>query len=164
VDEPILELFAELSIGLVGFAGVVSALGRSRLSPSTRLFRISALLINSVTALTFSILPMLLLAHGLSGTSLWMAAIILLGITQLCTMIWSARQVRALTNDEVPSALRIVMFSLIGLAVLYELYGVIIQPSALSAIYVTALAASFTVGLVHFCILVLSIQTSGEGS
>jgi hypothetical protein len=162
--ESTLELFAELAIGLVGFAGVVSALGHSRLSAGTRSFRIGALLINSVTALTFSILPMLLLAHGLSESTLWMIVTILLAFTQASTMVWSALRIRPLTNEEVPNLIRFVMFSLLLLTILYELYGIFFQPQMLSAIYVVALAMSFGVGLFHFCVLVLSIQTSTEST
>ena len=49
-DTGALALFAEISIGLVGFTGVVSALGRSRLPPAIRSFRILALLLYSVVA------------------------------------------------------------------------------------------------------------------
>ena len=162
--ESTLELFAELSIGLLGFAGVVSALGRSRLSAETRTFRIGALLINSVTALIFSILPILISTHGFPENVQWTVATIFLGLAQVSTIAWSTRQVRSLSNTEVPNSLRIVMFSMITLAILYEFYGVVFQVDFLDAIYVVGLAVSFTIGLVHFCILVVSIQTSTEST
>ena len=162
--ESTLELFAELSIALLGFAGVVSALGRSRLSAEVRSFRIGALLINSVTALIFSILPILISAHGFSENVQWTVSTILLGIAQVSTIAWSTRQVRSLSNAEVPNSLRVVMFSLITLAILYEFYGVIFQVDYLAAIYIVGLAVSFIIGLVHFCILIVSIQNSTKNT
>lgn len=79
-------------------------------------------------------------------------------------MIWSGWQIRALSNEEVPNSIRIVMFSLLELTVLYELYGIFFQPQMLSAIYVVALAMSFGAGLFHFCVLLLFIQTSTEST
>ena len=78
MDHSSLELLAELSIGLVGFAGVVSALGRSRLTDATRSFRVQALLVNGVTSLTFSIMPIVLLGYDLNE--------IMSGPSQLC--VW----------------------------------------------------------------------------
>ena len=162
--ESTLELFAELSIGLVGFAGVISVLGRSRLSPETRSFRIGALLLNSVTALVFSILPLLVSAHGLSGDVQWTIATILLVFAQVGTIVWSARRVTSLSSEEVPNLIRTVMFSLMTLTILYEIYGVVFDIASLSAIYVVGVAVSFGIGLFHFCILVLSIQVSTESA
>jgi len=157
-----LELIAEMSIALVGFAGVVSALGRSRLSVATLSFRIRALLFNGVTAVVFSLLPIILAVHGLSETVLWTVAAILLGITQVCTMIWAARRVSTLTDDEVPTAIRRIVFTTMTISVLYLSYGVGIQSEWLSAIYLVGLSASFCVGLLHFCFLVTSIQSSAK--
>ena len=57
MDFGIFELLAELSIGLLGFTGVVSALGRSRLTAEVRAFRVGALVSYSSTSLLGSILP-----------------------------------------------------------------------------------------------------------
>jgi len=159
-----LELLAELSIGLVGFAGVVSALGRSRLSKATLSFRVGALLINSVTALVASIIPLLLAAHGVSVNVLWTIATVFLVLAQIGTITWSARWVSSLSSEEVPNLIRVVMFSLIVLTILYELYGIIFDLPSLSAIYIVGVSVSFGVGLFHFCILVLSINVSTEST
>lgn len=157
-----LELIAEMSIALVGFAGVVSALGRSRMSVATLSFRIHALLLNGVTAVVFSVLPIVLAVHGLSETLLWTVVAILLGITQICTLIWAARRVSTLTDDEVPTVVRHIVFTIMTLVVLYLSYGVGTQSEWLSAIYLVCLSASFCVGLLHFCFLVTSIQSSAK--
>ena len=162
--ESTLELLAEISIGLVGFAGVVSALGRSRLSKATLSFRIGALLINSVTALVFSILPLLLAAHGVSVNVQWTIATALLVLAQTGTITWSARWVSSLSGEEVPNLIRVVMFSLIVLTIMYELYGIFFDPPSLSSIYIVGVSVSFGIGLFHFCILVLSIHVSTEST
>jgi hypothetical protein len=51
------EILAEVSIGLVGFAGVVVALGRSELSSSTQNFHLTMLFANGVAALWGSLSP-----------------------------------------------------------------------------------------------------------
>ena len=137
---------------------------RSRLSTGTRYFRINALLRNSVTALVFSVLPLLVAAHGVSGPLLWTVSLSLLGVAQLATITWSAKQVQPLSFEEVPYLLRAVMFSLVTISILYELYVIVFQPEFLTAIYTVGVAVSFIVGLVHFCLLVVSIQTSAEGA
>ncbi|MFT5012388.1 MAG: hypothetical protein ACJAX5_003106 [Patiriisocius sp.] len=109
------------------------------------------------SALTFSTLAMLLLIDSLSESTLLMIVTILLAFTQACTMIWPGWQIRALSKEEVPNSIRIDMFSLLELAVLYELYGILFQLQMLSAIYVVDPAMSFGVGLFHFCVLVLFI-------
>ena len=164
MGESSLELFAELAIGLIGFAGVVSALGRSRLSVETVSFRFRALLTNGITALVFSILPLVLAAHGVSAKILWTVATVLLGISQICMMIWAARSVQPISQEEIPIALRNTMFTLMAIAVLYEAYGTIFQPDSLSGVYLVGLSASFGLGLFHFCLLVLAVRTTNEST
>jgi len=151
-------LFAELSIGLVGFAGVVSTLSRSNLTSETLAFRIKALLINAVVALAFSILPL-----GLGGFynegEFWLFALTLLICTQVSVMVWSFRQVQPLTYQEVPNHIRMGVFGLMLLAILFQCYGLVFITDYLSAVYLVGVAASFSVGVFHFCVLVVSIRT-----
>ncbi|MCZ6460175.1 MAG: hypothetical protein O6766_12540, partial [Gammaproteobacteria bacterium] len=98
-DTGALELFAEISIGLVGFTGVVSALGRSQLPPAIRSFRILALLLYSVVALGGSLLPIVLLNHGISTMTTWLVSAVSLVVAQIAIMVWAAIAVVPLLRD-----------------------------------------------------------------
>ena len=162
-DTNALELFAEISIGLLGFAGVVAALGRSRLPPSTRRFRVTALLLYSVVALGGSVLPIVLLNHGVSATSVWLSSAITLASAQVAVMAWGVRATRPLVRDDQLSAsLTGVIFTIFISALLYLLYGILVDRTSLAAIYLVALSYSLSLGVFHFVVLVVSIQSGDQ--
>ncbi len=159
-DTTALELFAEISIGLVGFAGVVSALGRSRLPPAIRSFRISALLLYSITALGGSLLPIVLLNHGMSATSVWLSSAVVLVSAQAATMAWAARAIRTRVRDDQLSPR--VVITIFTAAVLYVLYGIFFDRTSLAAIYLVGISFSLGLGVFHFFVLVVSIQSGDQ--
>ncbi len=159
-DTTALELFAEISIGLVGFAGVVSALGRSRLPPAIRSFRISALLLYSVTALGGSLLPIVLLNHGMSATSVWLSSAVVFVSAQSATMAWAARAIRPHVRDDQLSPR--VVIAIFTAAVLYLLYGIFFDRTSLAAIYLVGISFSLGLGVLHFFVLVVSIQSGDQ--
>ena len=75
------EILAEISIGLIGFAGVVVALGRSALSRSTRKFHLIMLFANGAAALWGSLSPTLArLILGLESPYISLACIMYLPV------------------------------------------------------------------------------------
>ena len=162
-DTTALELFAEISIGLLGFAGVVSALGRSRLPPPTRTFRITALLLYSVVALGGPLLPIVLFNHGLSAMSVWLSSAIVLASAQAVVMAWGVRATQQLVRDDQLSAsLAQVVFTIFIAAVLYLLYGIFFDRASLAAIYLVGVSFSLGLGVFHFVVLVVSIQSGDQ--
>lgn len=158
-DTSALELFAEISIGLVGFAGVVSALGHSRLPPAIRSFRISALLLYSVVALGGSLLPIVLLKHEVSTMSAWLFSAVALAAAQVAILVWAAIAVAPLMRDDLlPSLIARVVFTILGAATLYLLYGILFDRSLLAAIYLAGIFVTLGLGVFHFVVLVQSIQ------
>ena len=69
---PILEVFAELAIAIVGFSGVVVALQTRRSSgdPLTRI-KLSVLLGYGTSGILWSMLPQMLLAAEIDETMIW---------------------------------------------------------------------------------------------
>ncbi len=162
-DTTALELFAEISIGLVGFAGVVSALGRSRLPPAIRSFRISALLLYSVVALGGSLLPIVLLNHGISAMSVWLSSAVVLVSAQVAMMAWAVKAIRPLVgDDQLPASLARVIITIFMAAVLYLLYGIFFDRTSLAAIYLVGISFSLGLGVFHFVVLVVSIQSGDQ--
>ena len=158
-----LELLAELSIGLVGFAGVVSALGSSRLTDATRTFRIQALLVNGVTSLTFSILPIILFSYDFNENSVWTISALCLVTTQALILGWSVRRVNPVTQDvQILLVIRMTIALMLLAVIIYLLYGIIMQVNFLASIYLVGVTASFGLGMFHFCVLVISIQSSAN--
>ena len=162
-DTTTLELFAEISIGLVGFAGVVSALGRSRLPAPIRSFRISALLLYSVTALGGSLFPIVLLNYGVKATAAWVASAVALVFAQLAIVAWAARVVPPLVRSRhLPTPLALVISSIYPVATLYLIYGIFWDQQSLFAIYPAVLLCSLSLSVFHFFMLVVSIQTGDQ--
>ncbi len=162
-DTNALELYAEISIGLIGFAGVVAALGRSRLPAPTRRFRISALLLYGVVALAGSLLPIVLLGHGLAVTHAWLASAIALVSAQITLMAWAVRQTRPLLSDGLlaPLLTRTVFAIFLG-ATLYLLYGITFDRTALPGIYLVGLSFTLGLGVFHFVLLVTSVHAADD--
>ena len=159
-DTGALELCAEISIGLVGFTGVVSALGRSRLPPAIRSFRILALLLYSVVALGGSLLPIVLLNHGISTMTTWLVSAVSLVVAQIAIMVWAAIAVAPLLRDGLlPTLVARVVFTIFGLVVLYLLYGIVFDRSSLAGIYLVGVSVSLALGVFHFVVLVQSVRS-----
>ncbi len=159
-DTTTLELFAEISIGLVGFAGVVSALGRSRLPAPIRSFRISALLLYSITTLGGSLLPIVLLNYRIDTTVAWVASATVLAFAQLAILAWAARVIPPLVRSgQLPAPLALTISSTYLVVTLYLLFGIFWDQTSLSAIYLLVLLCSLSFSVFHFFMLVVSIQS-----
>jgi hypothetical protein len=159
VDSTTLELFAELSIGLLGFTGVVSALGRSSLSTEVRTFRISALLRFSSTSLLGAILPIVLASYSLKEGTVWFASSLVLVAAIFSIVFWGfVSNAKLLTSTKLLKVLAFLVASIILTVTAYLLYGLVLRPDNLGSIYLVALSTMFGLGVYHFCMLVASIQ------
>jgi hypothetical protein len=128
VSEPvdILSLFAELTIGVAGFSGIVVVLGRrqsGQLSPLDQ-NRLGNLLKHALAALFWSLFTITLLQTALSAEVLWR------GVSAgwaLAGAIWLARdwsRLRALSETEWVRISRLQLVALDGAAVLVVLLQV----------------------------------------
>jgi hypothetical protein len=158
-----LGLVAELSIGLIGFAGVVATLARSRMPPAVRSFRITALMLNGTTALIGSLVPIVLLNYGITASTTWAASGSIILVWQAAVIAWAGRTLRALFRaGQIPRNLTLFVLSLAALALAYLAYGVLLDHETLPAIYVAVLAFALMLGLFHFLMLVVSVQSADD--
>jgi hypothetical protein len=158
-----LELVAEISIGLIGFAGVVATLARSRMPPAVRSFRITALMLNGATALIGSLLPIVLLNYGIASSTTWVAAGGVVIVWQAAVITWAAGTLRGLFRiGQIPRNLTLVVLSLASLVLAYLVYGTLFDHESLPAIYLAVLAFALVLGLFHFLMLVVSIQAADD--
>ena len=164
-DPGTLETFAELSIGLIGFAGVVSALGKSRLHIETRSFRIKALLLYSVTALLGSLLPIVLLSSELDPPGTWVISSIVFVLVCAGILIWGAYRLRRLAlGGHIPAFMALALWSIGALVVIGLIYALLFATSSLHSVYLFGVAWALGMGVFHFCMLVVSIQLQDENN
>jgi hypothetical protein len=159
VGSPPLELFAELSIGLLGFTGVVSALGKSRLTTELRAFRVSALLRFGSTSLVASILPIVLGSYGLMEQTVWFVSSLVLVSAIAGISVWGfISNSRLLTSTMQLRVLASLVFTIVLGISAYLIYGLIYLPENMASIYLVSLTTMLGLGVYHFCMLVASIQ------
>ena len=158
-----LELLAEISIGLIGFAGVVTALGRSKLTIEIRAFRTRALLMNSALALFGSLLPVILFGTALSESTVWISSSITLAIAMTAALVWAAFSLRHLLDQAgLPAFVTISIITLTFFVLIHLLYSALFASHSLAHIYPVAVFWSLALGTFHFCMLVISIELPGE--
>jgi len=164
-DPGTLETFAELSIGLIGFAGVVSALGKSRLHIETRSFRIMALLLYSVTALLGSVLPIVLFSFELDPPEAWIISSIVFALVYAGIIVWGSFRLRRLAlGGHIPAFMALALWSIGVLVVLSLIYALLFAASSLHSFYLAAVSWALGMGVFHFCMLVVSIQVQDENT
>ena len=164
-DPGTLETFAELSIGLIGFAGVVSALGKSRLHIETRSFRIMALLLYSVTALLGSVLPIVLFSSELDPPETWIISSIVFALVSAGILVWGSLRLRRLAlGGHIPAFMALALWSIGVLVVIGLIYALLFATSSLHSFYLAAVSWALGMGVFHFCMLVVSIQVQDENS
>lgn len=96
-----LSTVAEIALGLAGFTGVLVVLGRQpgRLSPAGA-FRLTVLLIGSLSALFLALIPLALHDSGLSGSVLWRVSSLVMAGSILATGGLLVRPVRRFRRGE----------------------------------------------------------------
>ena len=163
MDFGIFELLAELSIGLLGFTGVVSALGRSRLTAEVRAFRVGALVSYSSTSLLGSILPIVLVNQSLEEKTVWFVSSLIFVAAILGIAVWAfIFKAKLLASTRLLKTLAFLVFSIVIAVSSYLIYGLIFLPDSLGSIYLVALATIFGLGVYHFCMLVSSIKFDAD--
>ena len=88
-----LSTIAQVSMALTGFAGLLTAFRRRQSGWSAiEIFAIRDLLVASVCACLFALLPMPLLESGLSAETVWAICLPILGLSLLLLIAWSQRE------------------------------------------------------------------------
>jgi hypothetical protein len=159
-DISALALIAEISIGLIGFAGIVAVLARSRMPAAVRSFRLTALMMNGAIALFGSLVPIVILKYDVSQASLWVIAAGFVILMQGGVLVWASGVIKGLLRSgQIPQKITYFVLALVGLVWAYLLYGVLFDRETLPAIYLVVLVSSMLVSLFHFVMLVVSVQS-----
>ena len=165
MDLSTLEIFAELSIGIIGFSGVVSALGKSRLQVEERAIRIRALLFYSATSFFGSLLPIIADSFEIDFSTVLRVSTTALVLAISGILIWVARQVRILTPEgKFPIVLSGAIVTLGVLVVILLISGLLFFQTSIYSIYTLGIFWLLAMAVFHFCILVVSIQIPDEGT
>jgi hypothetical protein len=158
------EILAEVSIGLVGFAGVVVALGRSELPSSTQKFHLTMLFANGVAALWGSLSPTIArLVLGEESSYIVLACAMYLPVFAVVN-IYAFRIVfnfyaksRSISLPLVYSVVFICTSSFIYMAA-----AMIAYPAQIAASMYTSISLLLFLGISHFYDLVKAIPWRGR--
>jgi hypothetical protein len=154
-----LNLFAELAIGLLGFSGVVSVLGKSKLPVAVRKFRVVALLMYSTMTCLASILPIVLISYQFELNLIWLISGSVLMVSLLVVPIVTASKFsRILSTDTALRVIRVPVYMLLVIVWAYLGYGLLFDLENLQAIYLVGVSYLLAMAIFHFCMLVSSIQ------
>ena len=165
MDLSTLEIFAELSIGLIGFSGVVSALGKSRLQIEERTIRIRALLFYSAASFFGSLLPIVADSFEFDFSNVLLVSTTALVLAISSILIWVARRVRLITPEgKLPVVLSVAVVTLGVSVVVLLISGLFFFQTSIYSIYVVGIFWLLGMAVFHFCILVVSIQIPDEGT
>ena len=151
----VLTTLAEISIALVGFSGVVSALGRSKLPVELRIFRIRALLFESCVALGASVFPLTIAGTDLD---LWFVSGVFFAAVMIINGVWIIRygteRFKTLSGYIIASICTAFIFMLVGALIFYR--------SHIAVIYLLSIFLYLALGMYHFVKLVVSLESSSD--
>ncbi len=151
------EVLAELSIALVGFAGVVVVLGRSSLPGAARRFRLVLLFANGSTALWGALTPSLS-ALLVQGEPSWRLAGMLYLPLVLAINGYAWRNFFLFQRDgqRLPMVFYVATPLIVG-SLLYLAGSLLLLPSQIPAAQFLSVVLLLFLGLYHFFILTTSI-------
>ena len=158
------EILAEISIGLIGFAGVVVALGRSSLSSTARRFHLVMLFANGAAAMWGSISPTLAgLMLGPDSSYMVLACLMYLP-TFIFVNIYAWRIIFRFysMSEATPTAWTYTSFLISAVSLFYMLAAVIMYPSQISPSMYASISLLLFMGLSHFYSLVTAIPNDEQ--
>ena len=153
------EILAEISIGLIGFAGVVVALGRSALSRAAQRFHLVMLFANGAAAMWGSLSPTLAgLMLGLDSSYMVLACIMYLP-TFIFVNIYAWRIILRFysVSEATPTAWTYTSFLISVASLFYMSAAVIMYPSQIAPSLYASISLLLFMGLSHFFALVTAI-------
>ena len=153
----ILDVLAEIFIALVGFSGVVIALGRSKIPEEAREFRIKALLFSGSVGLGGALLPGVLIEFT---SDIWRFCAAALAIFMVINLIWALRRLVPMKRQGLAPPMTFWLVTIVTLSLICGLVVSVILPSILppTSAYVAALAWHVYLAMNHFARLILAVR------
>ena len=158
------EILAEVSIGLIGFAGVVVALGRADLSRSAQKFHLTMLFANGVAALWGSLSPTIArLILGMESSYIALASLMYLPVFAFVN-IYAHRIIFRFysTSKDTSPLLAYAVAFIITSSFMYMAVALIAYPVQIAASMYTSISLLLFLGLSHFYDLVTAIPRGGR--
>ena len=148
------QILAEISVGLIGFSGVVVALGYSKLSGQEQSLRLNLLFLSGATALWGGLTPTLagFMSHG-GG---WVLSGVLFIPVLLGVNIYAWRNLYRLTRAGGLSTLPAIFYVVTPLTVfapLWVLYSLFLEHKQIAAAQFFATTVILFLGVYHFYVL-----------
>ena len=164
VESEILLTIAEVAVAFAGFASLVGVLGQrsSRADPRVLGTRMRAMILFSLLAVAFSLVPFVLYRYELDESSVWRfsSGLFLLGF--LAVGVWLARAVTRLRGLDLPIRpvapfIGAVLFvSVTTGTILLALNTVFVAPRLMPAVYLTSLGVCLFLSGLPFSLIVFS--------
>lgn len=90
----VLELVAEVSIGFVGFAGVIAAIRSTTETTRSDAIGMTLIVVNTFGVALGALVLLLLMSVGLDGQDLWMSASVAIALIFTISLVWLAVALR----------------------------------------------------------------------
>lgn len=154
------ETVAEISIAIIGFAGVVAALGKTRLDPTEARFRLIMLFVNGAIALWGCLTPSL--ASNFTADP-WLLAGWLYFPALLTGNAYAWRNLYSLikAGNLVPKMFYVVT-PLIVVSLIYLLVSLLFFPTQIEGAQLTSVLLILYLGLYHFFLLVSRLKLNDD--
>ena len=164
VESEILLTIAEVAIAFAGFASLVAVLGQRSSHDDPRVLgtRMRGMILFSLLAVAFSLLPFILYRFELAESSMWRlsSGLFLLGFFSVG--VWLVRAVKRLSDLDVPAlpvapVIRVVLFvSVTTGTILLALNTVVVAPRLMPAVYLVSLGVCLFLSGLPFSLIVFS--------
>ena len=156
------EILAEIAIGLIGFAGVVVALGKTSIDAIEKRVRLRLLFLNGVVALWGGVSPSL--AHYAFGPDSWRISgtLFLLAFTGICAYAYVLTFRRYRSSLQRGRGISIAIGLLLVVEFVYLLSALISFPAQIASAQYAGVLLMLFLGLYHFFALSMN-QAGSEG-
>jgi hypothetical protein len=156
---PIPDVFASLTevcIAIIGFAGVVAALGKSQLPINVRSTRIKALLFASSVGLVGSLLPAFLTQFPIP---LWQTSAGLLALCIWFNAVWARKEISKLHRTGYTSPVVYWFFNIgTGLMIISLAFAAYLDSASIIGIYLMGIGWQVLLAMNHFFRLIIAVQ------
>ncbi len=164
VETEILLTIAEVATAFAGFASLVGVLGQqsSRADPRVLGTRMRAMILFSLLAVAFSLLPFILHRYGLAESLVWRLASGLFAVGFLTVGVWLRSALKRLGGLDLPSrpvapfVQGVLLACVITGTVLLAMNTVLVTPSLLPAVYLTILGVCLFLSGLPFSLIFFS--------
>ena len=155
------EFLAEVSIALVGFAGVVVALARAKLHYLALRLRLTLLFINGSTALWGSLTPTISsISTPETNTQIFIAGLMYMPVLMAVNVYAWVQFATLIRNNEIVPRTFYILTPFIVASLIYLVVSLVALPNHIQLAHFISIVIMLFLGLYHFYILTTSIMSN----